>query len=81
MKVTVIGTGYVGLVTGSIFSNQGHDVTCVDIDQKKIEELRLGKMPIYEPGLDEVVATGIRTVHFASPLMRQKLSPMPTSCS
>lgn len=60
MKVTVIGTGYVGLVTGSIFSNQGNDVACVDIDKKKIEELRLGKMPIYEPGLDEVVATGIR---------------------
>jgi UDPglucose 6-dehydrogenase len=59
MKVTVIGTGYVGLVTGSIFSIQGHEVTCVDIDQKKVDGLRRGILPIYEPGLEEVVELGV----------------------
>jgi UDPglucose 6-dehydrogenase len=59
MKVTVIGTGYVGLVTGSIFSIQGHEVTCVDVDQKKIDGLRRGVLPIYEPGLDDVVEMGV----------------------
>lgn len=59
MNITVIGTGYVGLVTGSIFSIQGHDVTCIDIDEKKIDGLRRGLLPIYEPGLDEVVELGV----------------------
>lgn len=58
MKVTVIGTGYVGLVTGSVFSIQGHDVTCVDIDPQKVDGLRRGVLPIYEPGLDEIVELG-----------------------
>ncbi len=60
MKITVVGTGYVGLVTGAIFSIQGHEVTCVDLDQAKIDGLNLGKLPIYEPGLDEVVEMGVR---------------------
>jgi UDPglucose 6-dehydrogenase len=52
MRIAVVGTGYVGLVTGTCFAETGNHVTCVDIDEKKVEKLRGGKMPIYEPGLD-----------------------------
>jgi UDPglucose 6-dehydrogenase len=54
MKIAVIGTGYVGLVTGTCFAETGNQVTCVDIDQRKVDMLLAGKMPIYEPGLDEL---------------------------
>lgn len=60
MRVAMIGTGYVGLVSGACFSDFGHDVICVDKDESKIEMLEAGKMPIYEPGLDVLVAENVR---------------------
>jgi len=56
MKIAVIGTGYVGLVTGTCFSDSGNDVICVDIDVEKVAALSRGEVPIYEPGLEEMVA-------------------------
>lgn len=59
MRVTMIGSGYVGLVSGACFSDFGHDVICVDKDKAKIDSLLAGKMPIYEPGLDVLVAENV----------------------
>ncbi|WP_291156432.1 UDP-glucose dehydrogenase family protein [Gemmatimonas sp. UBA7669] len=58
MKISMIGTGYVGLVSGACFAEFGTTVTCIDKDQSKIDALRAGRMPIYEPGLDDLVARG-----------------------
>ncbi|EMI10450.1 UDP-glucose dehydrogenase family protein [Anoxybacillus gonensis] len=54
-KITVVGTGYVGLVTGVCLSDIGHEVTCLDVDEKKVEMMKKGKSPIYEPGLEELM--------------------------
>ena len=61
MRIAMIGTGYVGLVSGACFSEFGHTVECVDKDAGKIEKLKAGTMPIYEPGLDELVAGNVKS--------------------
>ncbi|TVR33900.1 MAG: UDP-glucose/GDP-mannose dehydrogenase family protein [Balneolaceae bacterium] len=70
MKVGVIGTGYVGLVSGTCFADSGNDVNCVDIDEKKVELMRNGEVPIYEPGLNRVFERSIREnrLHFTTDL-------------
>ncbi len=68
MKIAVVGTGYVGLVTGTCLAETGNHVTCVDIDERKVDVLRAGGVPIYEPGLEELVRRNVRErrLHFTT---------------
>lgn len=66
MKIAVAGTGYVGLVTGVCFAEHGHTVTCVDVDAKKVEIMRKGISPIYEPGLDELMEKNMERLTFTT---------------
>ena len=72
MNVTVVGTGYVGLVTGACFAEVGFDVTCVDVDVQKIEQLRKGISPIYEPGIEVILSRNIGNgrLHFSEVLSK-----------
>ena len=72
MKVTVVGTGYVGLVSGACLADMGNDVVCLDVDAKKISTLEAGGMPIYEPGLEEIVRRNVAAgrLHFTTDVER-----------
>jgi len=61
MKITIFGTGYVGLVTGACLAEVGHDVLCMDVDESKVEGLQQGHIPIFEPGLESLVLNNAKT--------------------
>ena len=85
MRVAMIGTGYVGLVSGACFADFGHEVTCADKDKSKIDALERGVMPIFESGLDALVtiATGVVVAHppetSARAIRRRSPSPISTT--
>ena len=70
MKIAIVGTGYVGLVSGTCFAEMGADVTCVDVDASKIAKLNAGQMTIYEPGLEDLVKRNVEygRLHFTTDL-------------
>ena len=72
MKITIVGTGYVGLVTGATFSEIGHDVMCIDNDESKIKKLENNEMPIYEEGLDDIVKRNVKAgrLHFSTSIKK-----------
>ena len=72
MKIAIVGTGYVGLVTGTCFAEMGTEVFCVDVDKNKIDNLKKGIVPIYEPGLDDwwLVICRRDVLHFTTELKR-----------
>ena len=71
MKITIVGSGYVGLVTAACLAEMGNDVFCLDVDEKKIKMLQQGKVPIYEPGLEEMIARSVRLgrLHFSTDII------------
>jgi UDPglucose 6-dehydrogenase len=68
VNIAIVGTGYVGLVAGACFADFGHTVTCVDVDARRLDEIRAGRMPFYEPGLSEIVQRGMAAgrLHFTT---------------
>lgn len=68
MKIVIVGAGYVGLVSGVCFADFGHDVICVEKDARKLEMLGRGEVPIYEPGLDALLAKNIEAGHINLPM-------------
>ncbi|MES2856016.1 MAG: 2-dehydropantoate 2-reductase N-terminal domain-containing protein [Bdellovibrionota bacterium] len=69
MKISVVGTGYVGLVAGVCFADAGHHVICVDRDENKIARLKRGEIPIYEPGLEDLLVTSKPRIEFTTDLV------------
>lgn len=73
MNITIVGTGYVGLVTGTTLAELGNSVYCVDIDAAKVEMMKRGEVPIYEPGLEEMFNRNIQANRLFSPPILKKL--------